>query len=101
MPDKIFANAIIPAPMRDLLDGITKVADKIRTTLTRYDITTIQGPLKADIDTLHQLVVELDAAFEASRDTPNGQWVTPGSAAKIRVDQIETNAEAYWLLVPV
>jgi hypothetical protein len=78
MPEKIFANGIIPGPMRRALDGISSVADKIRVTLTRYDITTLHEALTTDIRTLRQLVEELDAGLQVSMDLPNGQWVAPG-----------------------
>jgi hypothetical protein len=56
------------------LNHLTKVCDKMRASLARHDIRELHEPLKADIDTLRELLGELERAFEVEKNTPNGQW---------------------------
>jgi hypothetical protein len=58
--------------MRHPLEGIRKVANKIEVALTRYDITSLHEPIRADIETLQQSVAQLSSAFEAAKDSP--EW---------------------------
>jgi hypothetical protein len=77
------ANEIVPYEMSTALNGIAKVCEKIRWMLTRYDITTVQEPVRADIQSLRELVEQLDQAFQKAKDKSNGTGPMSGSRMSI------------------
>jgi hypothetical protein len=85
MEKGIFVNAIIPQRMGTALSGLTKICDKIRVTLARNDIRELHEAMKADIGTLRELLGELEEAFAAEKNAPNGQWGKSGGPNAIGI----------------
>ena len=72
MVEPVLINAVIPFQIAKALEGIHKIDSKVSYLLTRKDIRTVQDATRLDIDSLKQLVGELELPFEVEKDRLNG-----------------------------